>query len=155
MFIGTVYFLIHDIFQISAERSETLACVPVCTHPRWGPPKFFAWVHRVHRVQGHPKKLKPNSEYFFQGKNYEASNIIQHHPTSSNIIQHHPTFSPRFHRKTRAPRVPFKVTLPEKHSTPMLMVALGTGIAPMRAFIEEKDGRKMGDLAQNAWVIAE
>lgn len=47
---------------------------------------------------------------------------------------------------------PSAVTLPEKHSTPMLMVALGTGIAPMRAFIEEraaakKDGEDCGPMA--------
>eukprot|EP00913_Durusdinium_trenchii_P003148 g2909.t1 len=37
---------------------------------------------------------------------------------------------------------PSAVTLPEKHSTPMVMVALGTGIAPMRAFIEERAAAK-------------
>eukprot|EP00434_Breviolum_minutum_P038930 symbB.v1.2.034545.t1/scaffold4481.1/size39164/1 len=47
---------------------------------------------------------------------------------------------------------PSAVTLPEKHTTPMLMVALGTGIAPMRAFIEEraaakKDGEECGPMA--------
>jgi len=30
------------------------------------------------------------------------------------------------------------VTMPDTHATPLLMVALGTGIAPMRAFIEER-----------------
>lgn len=47
---------------------------------------------------------------------------------------------------------PSAVTLPEKHTTPMVMVALGTGIAPMRAFIEEraaakKDGEECGPMA--------
>ena len=41
----------------------------------------------------------------------------------------------------------------------MLMVALGTGIAPMRAFIEAmagiKGAEKWGDLARNIWVIDE
>lgn len=37
---------------------------------------------------------------------------------------------------------PSAVTLPETHMTPMLMVALGTGIAPMRAFIEERAAAK-------------
>merc|ERR1712048_1133177 len=32
---------------------------------------------------------------------------------------------------------PSAVTMPETHETPLVMVALGTGIAPMRAFIEE------------------
>jgi sulfite reductase alpha subunit-like flavoprotein/ferredoxin len=30
------------------------------------------------------------------------------------------------------------VTMPQNHETPLVMVALGTGIAPMRAFIEER-----------------
>merc|ERR1712061_838513 len=30
------------------------------------------------------------------------------------------------------------VVMPETHETPLVMVALGTGIAPMRAFIEER-----------------
>eukprot|EP00437_Effrenium_voratum_P033959 CAMPEP_0181476616 /NCGR_PEP_ID=MMETSP1110-20121109/41797_1 /TAXON_ID=174948 /ORGANISM="Symbiodinium sp., Strain CCMP421" /LENGTH=1846 /DNA_ID=CAMNT_0023601901 /DNA_START=106 /DNA_END=5646 /DNA_ORIENTATION=- len=47
---------------------------------------------------------------------------------------------------------PSAVSLPEKHTTPMLMVALGTGIAPMRAFIEERasakrDGEECGPMA--------
>ena len=47
---------------------------------------------------------------------------------------------------------PSAVTLPEKHTTPMVMVALGTGIAPMRAFIEERaaakqDGEACGPMA--------
>ena len=33
---------------------------------------------------------------------------------------------------------PSAVVLPSTHTTPMFMVALGTGIAPMRAFIEER-----------------
>jgi sulfite reductase alpha subunit-like flavoprotein len=37
---------------------------------------------------------------------------------------------------------PSAVTLPETHKTPMVMVALGTGIAPMRAFIEERAAAK-------------
>jgi len=44
------------------------------------------------------------------------------------------------------------VVMPETHETPMLMVGLGTGIAPMRAFIEERvaafrDGEKCGPMA--------
>jgi len=44
------------------------------------------------------------------------------------------------------------VTLPATHETPMVMVALGTGIAPMRCFIEERaaakrDGEKCGEMA--------
>lgn len=47
---------------------------------------------------------------------------------------------------------PSAVVMPETHETPLLMVALGTGIAPMRAFIEERaaakrDGEKCGDMA--------
>merc|ERR1719210_4769 len=47
---------------------------------------------------------------------------------------------------------PSAVTLPDTHKTPMLMVALGTGIAPMRAFIEERaaakrDGEECGPMA--------
>jgi len=47
---------------------------------------------------------------------------------------------------------PSAVTMPETHETPLLMVALGTGIAPMRAFIEERaaakrDGEICGDMA--------
>eukprot|EP00930_Biecheleria_cincta_P040888 TRINITY_DN279_c0_g1_i4.p1 TRINITY_DN279_c0_g1~~TRINITY_DN279_c0_g1_i4.p1 ORF type:complete len:1874 (+),score=404.50 TRINITY_DN279_c0_g1_i4:640-5622(+) len=47
---------------------------------------------------------------------------------------------------------PSAVTMPETHKTPIVMVALGTGIAPMRAFIEEraaakKDGEECGDMA--------
>jgi len=47
---------------------------------------------------------------------------------------------------------PSAVTMPETHKTPMVMVALGTGIAPMRAFIEEraaakKDGEECGPMA--------
>jgi len=47
---------------------------------------------------------------------------------------------------------PSAVTMPETHETPLLMVALGTGIAPMRAFIEERaaakrDGEVCGDMA--------
>merc|ERR1712127_643204 len=34
------------------------------------------------------------------------------------------------------------VTMPETHKTPMVMVGLGTGIAPMRAFIEERAAAK-------------
>jgi len=42
--------------------------------------------------------------------------------------------------------------MPDTHKTPLVMVALGTGIAPMRAFIEEravakKDGEECGDMA--------
>merc|ERR1712190_588049 len=37
---------------------------------------------------------------------------------------------------------PSAVTMPETHKTPMVMVALGTGIAPMRAFIEERAAAK-------------
>jgi len=37
---------------------------------------------------------------------------------------------------------PSAVTMPETHKTPLLMVALGTGIAPMRAFIEERAAAK-------------
>lgn len=37
---------------------------------------------------------------------------------------------------------PSAVTLPEHHTTPMVMVALGTGIAPMRAFICERAAAK-------------
>merc|ERR1712190_569808 len=37
---------------------------------------------------------------------------------------------------------PSAVTMPDTHKTPMLMVALGTGIAPMRAFIEERAAAK-------------
>eukprot|EP00403_Amphidinium_massartii_P040736 CAMPEP_0178437148 /NCGR_PEP_ID=MMETSP0689_2-20121128/34821_1 /TAXON_ID=160604 /ORGANISM="Amphidinium massartii, Strain CS-259" /LENGTH=1806 /DNA_ID=CAMNT_0020059297 /DNA_START=173 /DNA_END=5593 /DNA_ORIENTATION=+ len=44
------------------------------------------------------------------------------------------------------------VTMPETHETPMVMVGLGTGIAPMRAFIEERvaakrAGEKCGPMA--------
>jgi len=47
---------------------------------------------------------------------------------------------------------PSAVTMPETHKTPLVMVALGTGIAPMRAFIEErasakKDGEECGEMA--------
>jgi len=37
---------------------------------------------------------------------------------------------------------PSAVTMPDTHKTPLLMVALGTGIAPMRAFIEERAAAK-------------
>merc|ERR1719191_22382 len=37
---------------------------------------------------------------------------------------------------------PSAVTMPETHKTPLVMVALGTGIAPMRAFIEERAAAK-------------
>eukprot|EP00929_Paragymnodinium_shiwhaense_P014329 TRINITY_DN12222_c0_g2_i1.p1 TRINITY_DN12222_c0_g2~~TRINITY_DN12222_c0_g2_i1.p1 ORF type:complete len:1858 (+),score=528.37 TRINITY_DN12222_c0_g2_i1:77-5650(+) len=37
---------------------------------------------------------------------------------------------------------PSAVALPDTHKTPMVMVALGTGIAPMRAFIEERAAAK-------------
>jgi len=37
---------------------------------------------------------------------------------------------------------PSAVTMPETHKTPLVMVALGTGIAPMRAFIEERASAK-------------
>merc|ERR1712203_938261 len=37
---------------------------------------------------------------------------------------------------------PSAVTMPDTHKTPMVMVALGTGIAPMRAFIEERAAAK-------------
>eukprot|EP00747_Dinoflagellata_sp_TGD_P139394 gnl/TRDRNA2_/TRDRNA2_175889_c1_seq1.p1 gnl/TRDRNA2_/TRDRNA2_175889_c1~~gnl/TRDRNA2_/TRDRNA2_175889_c1_seq1.p1 ORF type:complete len:541 (-),score=149.80 gnl/TRDRNA2_/TRDRNA2_175889_c1_seq1:231-1853(-) len=44
------------------------------------------------------------------------------------------------------------VVMPETHETPLLMVGLGTGIAPMRAFIEERiaakrDGEKCAPMA--------
>jgi len=47
---------------------------------------------------------------------------------------------------------PSAVTMPDTHETPLFMVALGTGIAPMRAFIEERasakrDGEICGDMA--------
>lgn len=47
---------------------------------------------------------------------------------------------------------PSAVTMPDTHATPMVMVALGTGIAPMRAFIEERaaakrDGEECGEMA--------
>jgi len=47
---------------------------------------------------------------------------------------------------------PSAVTMPETHKTPILMVALGTGIAPMRAFIEERaaakrDGEECAEMA--------
>eukprot|EP00928_Gymnodinium_smaydae_P019150 TRINITY_DN17317_c0_g5_i2.p1 TRINITY_DN17317_c0_g5~~TRINITY_DN17317_c0_g5_i2.p1 ORF type:complete len:794 (-),score=152.86 TRINITY_DN17317_c0_g5_i2:146-2356(-) len=47
---------------------------------------------------------------------------------------------------------PSAVTMPDTHETPMLMVALGTGIAPMRTFIEERvaakrAGEKCGPMA--------
>jgi len=47
---------------------------------------------------------------------------------------------------------PSAVTMPETHETPIVMIALGTGIAPMRAFIEEraqakKDGEKCAPMA--------
>jgi len=47
---------------------------------------------------------------------------------------------------------PSAVTMPDTHKTPILMVALGTGIAPMRAFIEErscakKDGEECAPMA--------
>jgi len=47
---------------------------------------------------------------------------------------------------------PSAVTLPDTHETPLVMVALGTGIAPMRAFIEERaqafrDGEKCSPMA--------
>eukprot|EP00746_Dinoflagellata_sp_MGD_P155297 gnl/MRDRNA2_/MRDRNA2_85296_c0_seq2.p1 gnl/MRDRNA2_/MRDRNA2_85296_c0~~gnl/MRDRNA2_/MRDRNA2_85296_c0_seq2.p1 ORF type:complete len:1850 (-),score=450.28 gnl/MRDRNA2_/MRDRNA2_85296_c0_seq2:164-5713(-) len=47
---------------------------------------------------------------------------------------------------------PSAVTMPETHETPLVMVALGTGIAPMRAFIEERaqafrDGEKCAPMA--------
>jgi len=37
---------------------------------------------------------------------------------------------------------PSAVTLPDNHKPPLVMVALGTGIAPMRAFIEERAAAK-------------
>merc|ERR1712151_1057912 len=42
--------------------------------------------------------------------------------------------------------------MPDTHETPLLMMGLGTGIAPMRAFIEERaaakrDGEKCGEMA--------
>merc|ERR1719379_419524 len=42
--------------------------------------------------------------------------------------------------------------MPDTHKTPMVMVGLGTGIAPMRAFIEERaqafrDGEKCAPMA--------
>jgi len=37
---------------------------------------------------------------------------------------------------------PSAVTMPDTHKTPLVMVALGTGIAPMRAFIEERSAAK-------------
>lgn len=47
---------------------------------------------------------------------------------------------------------PSAVALPDTHKTPMVMVALGTGIAPMRAFIEERaaakqDGEECSEMA--------
>jgi len=47
---------------------------------------------------------------------------------------------------------PSAVVMPDTHEPPLVMVALGTGIAPMRAFIEEravakKDGETCGDMA--------
>lgn len=47
---------------------------------------------------------------------------------------------------------PSAVTMPDTHKTPMIMVALGTGIAPMRAFIEERaqakrDGEECAPMA--------
>jgi sulfite reductase (NADPH) flavoprotein alpha-component len=47
---------------------------------------------------------------------------------------------------------PSAVTMPDTHKTPLVMVALGTGIAPMRAFIEERaaarsDGEECGPMA--------
>jgi len=47
---------------------------------------------------------------------------------------------------------PSAVTMPDTHETPLVMVALGTGIAPMRAFIEERaaakrDGENCGEMA--------
>jgi len=56
------------------------------------------------------------------------------------------------HIALRACVHPSAVTMPETHKTPMVMVALGTGIAPMRAFIEEraaakKDGEECGPMA--------
>jgi len=44
------------------------------------------------------------------------------------------------------------VTMPDTHETPLVMIALGTGIAPMRAFIEERaqafrDGEKCSPMA--------
>lgn len=46
---------------------------------------------------------------------------------------------------------PSAVTMPDTHETPLVMVALGTGIAPMRAFIEERaaakrDGETCGEM---------
>jgi sulfite reductase (NADPH) flavoprotein alpha-component len=46
---------------------------------------------------------------------------------------------------------PSAVTLPDDHKPPLVMVALGTGIAPMRAFIEERaaakaDGEECGGM---------
>jgi sulfite reductase (NADPH) flavoprotein alpha-component len=37
------------------------------------------------------------------------------------------------------------VTMPDTHKTPMVMIGLGTGIAPMRAFIEERAQAKRDD----------
>merc|ERR1719254_226565 len=47
---------------------------------------------------------------------------------------------------------PSAVTMPDTHKTPIVMVALGTGIAPMRAFIEERamakrDGEECAPMA--------
>merc|ERR1719261_1027114 len=47
---------------------------------------------------------------------------------------------------------PSAVTMPDTHKTPMVMVGLGTGIAPMRAFIEERaqakrDGEECAPMA--------
>eukprot|EP00438_Fugacium_kawagutii_P020409 Skav231247 [mRNA] locus=scaffold411:179817:191806:+ [translate_table: standard] len=47
---------------------------------------------------------------------------------------------------------PSAVTLPEKHTTPMVMVALGTGIAPMRAFIEERAAAKKD--GEDDWTLS-
>merc|ERR1719478_463347 len=47
---------------------------------------------------------------------------------------------------------PSAVTMPDSNKPPIVMVALGTGIAPMRAFIEhraqgKRDGEECGEMA--------
>jgi len=45
---------------------------------------------------------------------------------------------------------PSAVTMPETHETPIVMVALGTGIAPMKAFIEERaTAKRAGEMWDN------